>query len=136
MLNYLIFCDGCSCFEFMMLQEGNRIKLAAAALPKGLFGYPERINLSEIFGWCISKHQPVRGRQPGQSVPALTYRQQLSLGSCCFSSCRLSCQHRQWVADGALLISDPPSCECPSKFSEVFPQVMRLGIQFHNMLFA
>lgn len=36
-----MFCDVCSCFGFMMLQEGNRLKLAAAALPKNLFEYPE-----------------------------------------------------------------------------------------------
>lgn len=69
-----------------MLQEGNRIKPAAAALPYSLFGYPEWIKLSKKFGWGMSKHQPMGGRLPGESVPALTYRQQLSLGTCCFSS--------------------------------------------------
>lgn len=53
-----------------MLQEGKRIKLA---LPKSLFGYPEWIKFCKKFGWGMSKHQPVGGRLPGQSVPALTY---------------------------------------------------------------
>lgn len=54
-----------------MLQEGNRIKLAAAALPKNLFEYPEWIKLSKKFGWGMNTHQPMGGRLPGQSVPAL-----------------------------------------------------------------
>lgn len=68
MLSYFIFRDVYSCFGLMMLQEGNRIKLAAAALPNNLF---EWIKLSKKFGWGMSKHQPMGGRLPGQSVPAL-----------------------------------------------------------------